>query len=75
MAKQEHTIANRNNKRKGKKMDELLKRIANAHTALQTLNIPATKVNLAVLFETLGTLEECYAFVEAQKAKEGQQSA
>ena len=56
-------------------MDELMKRISNAHTALQTLNIPANKVNLAVLFETLGTLEECYAFVEAQKAKEGQQSA
>lgn len=56
-------------------MDELLKRIANAHTALQTLNIPATKVNLAVLFEVISTLEECHAFVATQKAKEGQQSA
>lgn len=50
-------------------MDELLTRITNSHTALQTMNIRAEKANLAILLDALGTLEECHAFVAAQKAK------
>lgn len=51
-------------------MDELLKKISNSHTALQTMNIPAEKTNLAILLDALGTLEECFSFVSAQKIKE-----
>lgn len=49
-------------------MDELLTKISNSHTALQTMEIPAKKTNLAILLDALGTLEECFAFVTAQKA-------
>ena len=51
-------------------MDELLTRITNSHTALQTMEVPAKKTNLAILLDALGTLEECFAFVTAQKAKD-----
>lgn len=51
-------------------MDELLTKISNSHTALQTMEIPAKKTNLAILLDALGTLEECFSFVTAQKAKE-----
>lgn len=50
-------------------MDELLTKISNSHTALQTMEIPAKKTNLAILLDALGTLEECFAFVTAQKAE------
>ena len=55
-------------------MDDLLRRITNSHTALQTMHITAEKANLAILLDTLGTLEECHAFVSEQKtkAKEGE---
>ena len=60
-------------------MDELLKRIDNSHAAIQTLNIPATKANLAVLFDALTTLEECFRFVNetkiAAEQKEGSENA
>ena len=60
-------------------MDELLKRIDNSHGALQTLSVPATKQNLAVLFDALTTLEECFRFVNETKAasekKEGLEDA
>ena len=34
------------------------------------MEIPAKKTNLAILLDALGTLEECFSFVTAQKAKE-----
>lgn len=66
-------------------MNELLTRIDNSHKALQTLNITATKENLAILFDALTTLEECFRFVnetkmaaeheEGTKQKEGLENA
>ena len=60
-------------------MDELLTRIDTSYKAIQTLNIPATKANLAVLFDALGTLEECFRFVNetkiAAEQKEGSENA
>ena len=60
-------------------MNELLTRIDNSHKALQTLNITATKENLAILFDALTTLEECFRFVNetqiAAEQKEGSENA
>lgn len=56
-------------------MDELLTKIKNSHTALQTINIPAGKANLAILLDALDVLEECFVFVDAQKAKEAAKEA
>lgn len=53
-------------------MEELLKRITNSHAALQAMNVPAVKENLAILLDTLETLEQCFSFVNAQKAKEAE---
>ena len=60
-------------------MNELLTRIDNSHKALQTLSITATKENLAILFDALTTLEECFRFVNetqiAAEQKEGSENA
>ena len=50
-------------------MDELLTSIDNSHKALQTISIPATKENLAILFDALNVLEECFRFVFDEKMK------
>ena len=60
-------------------MDELLTRIDNSRKAMQTMLIPATKENLAIMFDALNVLEECFRFVfestQAVEQKEGAENA
>ena len=44
-------------------MDELLTRIDNSRKAMQTMLIPATKENLAIMFDALNVLEDCFRFM------------
>jgi hypothetical protein len=63
-------------------MDELLTRIDNSRKAMQTVLIPASKENCAIMLDAQNVLEECFRFVfgvkmeqDAKQQKEGAENA
>ena len=51
----------------GNGYDDLLKKIDDSHKAIQSMDIRASKENLAIVFDLILTLEDCFRFVNESK--------